>query len=186
MKKTRKIVLLLNPTRNYTRGLIGGIAKYAHLQEQWVFYRPLDYREPTPSHGLVSILRELKPDGIFMREPKQMEQIIKMGIPTVSFPYTLERIQEIARGLSTFSRVEKAQVAPVDLTHVIEAAINMAYNEIKYRARLVKDFGKTPKVMASDGRLSQVFLNLLINAAHSIEEGNLAANEIRIRTWADK
>jgi LacI family transcriptional regulator len=96
MKKTRKIVLLLNPARNYTRGLIGGIAKYARLQEQWVFYRPLDYREPTPAHSLVNILRELKPDGILMREPEQMDQIIKMGIPTVSFPYTVELIPGIA------------------------------------------------------------------------------------------
>ncbi len=96
MKKTHKIVLLLNPARNNTRGLISGIAKYAHLQEQWVFYRPLDYREPTPEQGLVDILRELKPDGIFMREPKQMDQIIKMGIPTVSFPYTVEFVQGIA------------------------------------------------------------------------------------------
>ncbi len=96
MKKTRRIVLLLNPTRNYTRGLISGIAKYAHLQEQWVFYRPLDYREPTPAHSLVDILREMKPHGIFMREPEQMDQIIEMGIPTISFPYTVERIEGIA------------------------------------------------------------------------------------------
>jgi len=88
--------MLLNPSRNYTRGLISGIAKYARLQSDWVFYRPLHYREPTPERSLVQILRELKPHGIFMREPEQMEKIIEMGIPTVSYPYTVELIPGVA------------------------------------------------------------------------------------------
>jgi signal transduction histidine kinase len=95
------------------------------------------------------------------------------------------RIAEIARGLGTFSRVEEDQLVAVEPAIVIEAAINMAYNEIKYRARLVKDFGQLPKVMASEGRLSQVFLNLLINAAHAIDEGDVENNEILVRTWTE-
>ena len=39
--------------------------------------------------------------------------------------------------------------------------------------------------MASEGRLSQVFFNLLINAAHAVDEGNVEGNEIRIRTWQE-
>jgi signal transduction histidine kinase/CheY-like chemotaxis protein len=95
------------------------------------------------------------------------------------------RIRDIARGLGTFSKVEQDQLVPVNLMHVIEVAINMAYNEIKYRARLVKEYGRIPTVLASEGRLSQVFLNLIINACHAIDEGNVEANEIRVRTWAD-
>jgi signal transduction histidine kinase/FixJ family two-component response regulator len=95
------------------------------------------------------------------------------------------RIRDIARGLGTFSRVEKDQLVPVDLMHVIEAALNMCFNEIKYRARVVKDYGRVPTVLASEGRLSQVFLNLLINAAHAIDEGDAERNQIRVRTWAE-
>ena len=96
------------------------------------------------------------------------------------------RIRDIARGLGTFSRVERDKPVPVNLMHVIEVAINMSYNEIKYRARLVKEYGRIPTIMASEGRLSQVFLNLLINATHAIEEGDVENNEIRVRTWSDK
>jgi PAS domain S-box-containing protein len=97
------------------------------------------------------------------------------------------RIRDVARGLGTFSRVENDQLVPVNLMHVIEVAINMAFNEIKYRARLVKDFGtNVPLVMASEGRLSQVFLNLIINATHAIEEGDLENNRIYIRTWVEE
>ena len=95
------------------------------------------------------------------------------------------RIQDISKSLGTFSRVERDEIVPVDLMDVIEAATKMCFNELKYRARLVKTYGKVPTVMASEGRLSQVFVNLLLNAAHSIDEGNFEGNEIRVRTWAE-
>ncbi len=95
------------------------------------------------------------------------------------------RIKDIARGLGTFSRVEQDRLVPVNLMHVIELAISMVFNEIKYRARLVKEYGKVSSITANDGRLSQVFLNLLINAAHAIPEGGSESNEIRVRTWQE-
>jgi PAS domain S-box-containing protein len=95
------------------------------------------------------------------------------------------RIKDIARGLGTFSRVDRDEVMPVQLQPVIEQALNMAFNQIKYRARVVKDYASIPPVLASDGKLAQVFLNLFINAAHAIDEGHVEANEIRVRTWAE-
>jgi len=96
------------------------------------------------------------------------------------------RIRDVSRGLGTFSRVEKDQLVPVNLMHAIEVALNMAFNEIKYRARLVKDYGRNlPLVLGSEGRLGQVFLNLVINATHAIDEGDIENNEIRVRTWAE-
>jgi len=95
------------------------------------------------------------------------------------------RIQGVARGLSTFSRVEKDRLVPVNLGHVIDVAGSMLTNEIKYRARLVKEHGKIPAVMASEGRLSQVFLNLILNAVHAIDEGQASSNEIRVKTWSE-
>ncbi len=95
----------------------------------------------------------------------------------------MERIKQIARSLGTFSRVESTKVSPVDVRRAAEHAIAMAFNEIKYRARLVKDFTAVSPVLASEGKLAQVFLNLLINAAHSIDEGHVERNEIRVRTF---
>ncbi len=95
------------------------------------------------------------------------------------------RIKDIARSLGTFSRVESAELTPVNIRSCIEHAALMAFNEIKYRARFVKDFGPVPEVLATDGKLAQVFLNLLINAAHSIDEGRVEENEIRARTFAN-
>ena len=95
------------------------------------------------------------------------------------------RIREIARGLGTFSRVDSSQTERIQLEAPCEQAIAMARNEVRFRARLVKQFEAVPPVLASAGRLAQVFLNLLINAAHSIEEGDPEHHEIRVRIWAE-
>ena len=95
------------------------------------------------------------------------------------------RIKDIARGLGVFSRIDAETLAPVDLRFPIESAVNIASNEIKYRARVAKEFGATSPVLASEGRLGQVFLNLLVNAAHSISEGHVERNLISIKTWQE-
>jgi PAS domain S-box-containing protein len=96
-----------------------------------------------------------------------------------------ERIRKIVRGLKTFSRAEEERRALIDPRPLLELSINMAYNEIRHRARLVKDYGKIPLVEADDARLGQVFINLLVNAAHALPEGNVDAHEIRVVTSTD-
>lgn len=95
-----------------------------------------------------------------------------------------QRINKISRAIGAFSRVESTERSAVDLNYTIECASTMAATDIRFRAQLVLDFGELPPVWASEGKLSQVFLNLLINAAHAIDEGNVANNFIQIRTWA--
>jgi PAS domain S-box-containing protein len=97
-----------------------------------------------------------------------------------------ERVRKIVRDLRVFSRAEEDRREPVALARVLESAVNMAWNELRHRARLVKDFGPTPLVEANESRLGQVFLNLLVNAAHAIPEGNVEANEIRLVARTDE
>jgi two-component system cell cycle sensor histidine kinase/response regulator CckA len=96
-----------------------------------------------------------------------------------------DRIRTIVRGLKTFSRAEEERRAVIDVRPLLELSINMAFNEIRHRARLVKDYGKIPLVEADEAHLGQVFINLLVNAAQAIPEGDSAANEIRIVTSTD-
>jgi signal transduction histidine kinase/CheY-like chemotaxis protein len=95
------------------------------------------------------------------------------------------QIRDIVRGLGTFARVEKDQRTPVHLHHPIESALSIARNELKYRARVIRDLGDVDLVLASDGRVSQVFLNLLVNAAHAIRAGDVESNTITVRTWME-
>ncbi len=93
-----------------------------------------------------------------------------------------ERVRVIVRDLKTFSRGDDEKIGPVDLRRVIESTLNLVWNEIRHRARLVKDFGPTPNVRANEARLGQVVLNLLLNAAQAIPEGDAQNNEIRVVT----
>jgi PAS domain S-box-containing protein len=96
-----------------------------------------------------------------------------------------ERVRNIVRDLRVFARGDEDQSGPVALRRVLDSSINIAWNEIRHRARLVKDYGDTPMVEANESRLGQVFLNLLLNAAHAIPEGATESNEIRVRTRTD-
>jgi PAS domain S-box-containing protein len=97
-----------------------------------------------------------------------------------------ERVRHIVRDLRVFARGDDETSGPVELRRVLESSINMAYNEIRHRARLVKDFADVPMVEGNESRLGQVFLNLLLNAAHAIAEGDSERNEIRVSTRSDE
>jgi signal transduction histidine kinase len=96
-----------------------------------------------------------------------------------------ERVRNIVRDLRVFARGDEDQSGPVALRRVLDSSINIAWNEIRHRARLVKDYGDTPMVEGNESRLGQVFLNLLLNAAHAIPEGATERNEIRVSTRTD-
>jgi two-component system cell cycle sensor histidine kinase/response regulator CckA len=93
-----------------------------------------------------------------------------------------DRIREVVRDLMTFSHPEGDTLGPIQVSEAIDRAERMARHEIKHRARFVRDEVPLPLVRGSKARLSQVLLNLLINAAHAIRPGHLDQNEIRVTT----
>ena len=94
-----------------------------------------------------------------------------------------DRVRLIVRDLKSFSRSDEVKRGLVDLHRVITGAANMTQNEVRHRAHLVKDFAaETPLVLGNEGRLGQVILNLIVNAAHAIADGAAERNEIRITT----
>ncbi len=94
------------------------------------------------------------------------------------------RVRGIVQDLKLLSRAEEETSGPVELTHVIDAAVRMAWNQVRHRARLVREYGDLPSVRGNESRLAQVFLNLLINATQAIPEGRADANEIRVTARA--
>ena len=91
-----------------------------------------------------------------------------------------ERVKNIVRDLRIFSRSEDETRGPVEVARVMESTLRMAANELRHRARIVKRFEPIPPVEASDARLGQVFLNLVVNAAQALPEGHAHEHEIRV------
>ncbi len=93
-----------------------------------------------------------------------------------------QRVGRIVRDLKTFSRADSAEPAEADVESVLDLSLRLAGNQIRARALVVREFGGVPKVKAAESRLGQVFVNLLVNAAQAIREGNVEGNEIHIAT----
>ena len=89
-----------------------------------------------------------------------------------------ERVRTIVQNLKSFSRVDEAQASYVDLNDCLESTVTIAWNELKYKTTLVRDYGELPQVKCLPQQMNQVFLNLLVNAAHAIE----TQGEVTIRT----
>ncbi len=111
-----------------------------------------------------------------------LERIAELEDPLKDAREALQRIRDIVRDVKLFSRPHEEATHPVDVRRIIDSSSRMAWNEIRHRARLVKDYGPVPTVSANDSRLGQVLLNLIVNAAQAIPEGHAENNEIRITT----
>ena len=84
----------------------------------------------------------------------------------------ISRVRKIVQDLKDFSHVDARQEWEwTDLHRGIDSTLNIVNNEIKYKADVVKDYGVLPEVQCLSSELNQVFMNLLVNAAHAIDKG---------------
>lgn len=96
---------------------------------------------------------------------------LKEDIPTLmrESKEGIVRVQGIVQDLKNFSHVDALQEWQYcDLNQGIESTLNVANNEIKYKADVVRRFGDLPEVQCMASQINQVVLNLLVNAAHAI------------------
>ena len=91
------------------------------------------------------------------------------------------RIKKIVSDLRTFSRQSETQKILLDINQALESALSIIWNEIKYKITVVKDFRAKANTLADSTQISQVFLNLLVNASQAINE----KGTITISTYED-
>lgn len=93
----------------------------------------------------------------------------------------LKRVREIVQALKDFSHVGESNWQPAHLHAGLDSTLTIVANEIKYKATVEKRYGELPEIMCLPSQLNQVFMNLLVNAAHAIGEHGL----ITISTGVD-
>ena len=81
----------------------------------------------------------------------------------------MERIAGIVRGLKDFSRPDENTKNPFCVNDCIKGTLKLVWNELKYKAEIVENYGDLPVAKGYAGGFSQVILNLLVNASHAIE-----------------
>ncbi|AYH43264.1 ATP-binding protein [Azoarcus sp. DN11] len=94
----------------------------------------------------------------------------------------LQRVKRIVQDLKDFSHVDKAERELANLEAGLESTLNVVWNEIKYKADVVKEYAQLPRIECFPSQLNQVFMNLLVNAAHAIEDHG----RIALRTGYDE
>lgn len=90
----------------------------------------------------------------------------------------LDRVRKIIRDLRDFSHADESLWQDADLHAGIESTLNVVWNELKYKADVIREFGELPPVPCAPGQINQVVMNLLVNAAQAIED----RGTIRVRT----
>jgi len=98
----------------------------------------------------------------------------------------VSRIERIIRELKAFSHVEDEPAGVVAVLAQLELAIELVAHEIRHRARLIRDYAAVPPVFARPAELRRVFINLLLNAAHAMHEGEAHINELRVTARTDE
>jgi signal transduction histidine kinase len=81
----------------------------------------------------------------------------------------LDRIKRIVQDMKDFSHVGGGDVLVANLETGLDSTLNVVWNELKYKAEVIKEYGGVPEIECIPSQLNQVFMNLLVNAAHAID-----------------
>lgn len=133
-------------------------------------------------------LSTLQPDQ--MMQIQQVRQEIDFEFLAKDLPMLLtesqegiSRVRKIVQDLREFSRAGHTEAWVFADIHVgLESTINIVWNDLKYKVELVKHYGQLPLIQCLPSQLNQVFMNILVNAGHAIEE----RGQITITTHADE
>jgi signal transduction histidine kinase len=91
-----------------------------------------------------------------------------------------ERVATIVRAMKDFSHPDASEKLLSDLNQAIETTLLIAHNEYKYVATVTLELGLIPEIMCNVGELNQVFLNLIVNAAHALADAGRDSDTGRI------
>lgn len=143
------------------------------LKEAFEGYRRLAGRYRDAVQGL----EEAGGHEAIVREIREMEQDIDLPYLETNVPASfsscedgISHISTIVSAMKDFAHPDQREKVPADLNHALQTTLAIARNEYKYVADVTTDFGELPLVHCHAGQLKQVFLNLLVNAAHAIAD----------------
>jgi len=142
---------------NTLKGYLTDLEQVATLADKLAKQLPKDDALATEFNQLQKDL-----DLDFLQE--DLQDLVKESIEGAT------RAKKIVQDLRDFSRIDKQESEIFDVEEGISATLNIVHNELKYKADIVKEFGGIEPFQCVGAQLNQVFMNLLVNAAHAIED----------------
>lgn len=95
----------------------------------------------------------------------------------------IARVAKIVRGMKIFAH-PKDEISTIDIQDAIETTLTVAHHEYRYVAELETDLTPQLTVLGYAGELNQVLLNLIVNAAHAMKNGE-SRGRLTVSTWAE-
>lgn len=93
-----------------------------------------------------------------------------------------ERVTRVVRSLKSFARLDQAEIELMDLHEGLESTLTLIDHLVKDRIKVIKNYGKLPRVKCYASQINQVFANVLANAAQAVEE----TGSITITTYQEE
>ncbi|VAW98108.1 Histidine kinase [hydrothermal vent metagenome] len=154
----------INNPVGYVYSNLGTLQKYIdNLFQMLECYEQLE-QYVTGDNEAVEVLHKLKQELDIEYIKEDVRDLVSESREGIA------RVKGIVQDLKDFSHVDEAEWQWADLHRGLDSTLNIVSNEIKYKAEVVKDYGELPAVECLASQLNQVFMNLLVNAAHAIEE----------------
>lgn len=179
--------------------LAAGIAHEINTPMQYIGSSLSFLKESFSDLGIVNnLLEECLGQEQYQLDPKAIELL--QFLKDVDLPYACERgpkavdraldgitrVTNIVRAMNEFTHPDRAQMDCADINRALDTVLTVASNEYKYIATIERDFGDLQNVSCFLGDLNQVFLNLIVNAAHAISDNEIENGVITISTKQDK
>ncbi len=154
----------INNPVGYVYSNLGSLQKYIdNLFQMIEGYEQLE-QLTSPDEVVMKSLQKLKQELDLEYLKEDVRDLVSESREGIS------RVKGIVQDLKDFSHVDEAEWQWADLHRGLDSTLNIVNNEIKYKAEVVKEYGELPEVECLASQLNQVFMNLLVNAAHAIED----------------
>jgi PAS domain S-box-containing protein len=184
-RKLAQAELLSNRHMALLGTLAAGVAHEINTPIQFV-RDSLDFlsEAATSLLSLLDVLARLRQDAIAGKPLAPVVEAAAVAETEIDLPFLRENLQpafqrsldglnkiaKIVRSLKDFAHPSPDEMMPADLNLVIQDALTIATNEYRYVADVKTDFGELPPIQCHAAEISQVVLNIVVNAAHAIAD----------------
>lgn len=153
----------INNPVNFIHGNLAHVQEYT--QDLLNFIQLYQHYDPNPAPEIVAAAEEIDLEFMQADLPKMLTSM-KIGT---------DRIRQIVLSLRNFSRMDEAEIKPVDIHDGIDSTVLILQHRLKARSdrpeiAIVKEYGALPLVECYAGQLNQVFMNILTNAIDALDE----------------
>jgi predicted ATPase/signal transduction histidine kinase len=155
----------INNPINFIHGNIAHAREYVQDLLDLIAIYQQDY--PNPSVAIAEKSEEIDLNFLLQDLPKLLDSM-KIGT---------SRIRNIVLGLRNFSRLDEAEMKPVDIHEGIDNTLMILQHRLKAKSdrseiEVIKEYAQLPQVTCYAGQLNQVFMNILSNAIDALDDGN--------------